>query len=139
MQIKIKKDDCEYEGDPDHLIQFFKNTKVDVPSLLNAPKEYSCPNYFLWGSGIFYFISLIVCASVGDGIFRHICSITCMVCLLLSCVFVYIKLKKSSLCILIFLAGMIVYLFSVNTLSNSEIKELSNRGINKYLPSDSIR
>ena len=135
MSIKIKKG--EFYGDADELVKFFEKTNVDVPSLFNAPRTYKIHSALIWLSIILYFICLIVgYFSAGDC--KFIMNLICLASMAVCGLLCYMKFKKTSIAIFIVISGLIIYLFSTRGITNEDLRDYTNRSINKYLPVDSI-
>lgn len=135
MQIKIKND--EYIGEVDDLVDFFNKTNVDVPSLFNAPRAYKIPPVLIWICIVLYFVGLIVGYFCSNDL-KFIMNLLCLASMAVCSILCYIKFKKRTIAGFILLAGLIIYLFSTKGITNDDIVNMTNRGINKVLTPDSL-
>ncbi len=136
--MSIKLGDGKYEGDPDKLIEFFNKANLDISSALNIPKNYRIPNYLFWSTVILYILGLLgshFCSSDG---WKFISNTVCLIALSILCLFCYLKFKKISIAFFILIAGLVIYLFSTNIITNQDINDLATRSIDKALPKDTL-
>lgn len=134
--MKIEEGKCE--GGVDELIKFFNLMNLDAASALNVPRKYSIPSYLFWLCGLLYVGCLFGSYFFSCDVGKYSSNIFCLLSLTLCCLLFYLKFKQKGITVFLFIAGVVIYLFSTRGLTNEDIKDYTNRGFEKVLPIDSI-